>query len=121
MGVIFVAVICTGVTAGLLSTSGVVPTASSTVDDSSESAESVASTEQSIDSETLYAETIDGQRVPVGGDIIVGVDKTPVEDDHDLLRYLALETVPGETVDISVIREGQQQTVEATLDERPPS
>lgn len=66
-------------------------------------------------------ETVDGQRVPVGGDIIVGVDETPVENDHDLLRYLALETVPGETVSMSVIREGQQQTVEISLDERPPS
>ena len=30
----------------------------------------------------------------------VGVDETTVKTDHDLLRYMALETIPGETVAI---------------------
>jgi len=66
------------------------------------------------------AETIDGQRVPAGGDVIVGVDDTTVETDHDLLRYLALETEPGESVDVAVIREGERQTVDVELGSRPP-
>ncbi len=74
--------------------------------------------------ETLHppqrAETVDGQRVPAGGDVIVGVDDAAVETDHDLLRYIALETDPGETVAVEVVREGERQTVELTLGERPP-
>ncbi len=66
------------------------------------------------------AETVDGQRVPAGGDIIVGVDGTTVENDHDLLRYIALETDPGETVGVGVIRSSERRTVEVTLGSRPP-
>ena len=66
------------------------------------------------------AETVDGQRVPAGGDIIVGVDETTVETDHDLLRYIALETDPGETVAVAVIRDRERRTVEVTLGSRPP-
>ncbi len=65
-------------------------------------------------------ETVDGQRVPVGGDVIVGIDGTAIENDHDLLRYIALETDPGETVAVEIIREGEPTTVEITLGERPP-
>ena len=64
------------------------------------------------------AETVGGQQVPVGGDIVVGVDGTAIETDHDLLRYLALETRPGETVDIEVIRGSQRRSVRVTLGER---
>jgi len=66
------------------------------------------------------AETVDGQRVPAGGDVIVGVDETAVETDHDLLRYIALETEPDDTVDVVVVRDGERQTVEVTLGSRPP-
>jgi len=65
------------------------------------------------------AETVDGQRVPVGGDVIVRVGETRIADDHDLLRQLALETEPGETIDVSVIRAGSQETVTVELGERP--
>lgn len=64
-------------------------------------------------------ETVDGQRVPAGGDVIVSVDGTRIEDDHDLLRYIALETEPGKTVSISVVRDGERQTVDVTLGDRP--
>ena len=65
------------------------------------------------------AETVDGQRVPAGGDVIVGIEDSSVETDHDLLRYIALETNPDETVEVEVIRDGDRQTVEVTLGERP--
>jgi len=66
------------------------------------------------------AETVDGQRVPVGGDIVVAVDGQRIETDHDLLRYIALETEPGETVEVTVIRDGERRIVDVTLGERPP-
>lgn len=65
------------------------------------------------------AATVDGQQVPVGGDIVVGVEGQPVETDHDLLRYIALETEPGETVSVEAVRSGERRTVEVTLGERP--
>ena len=65
------------------------------------------------------AATVEGQQVPVGGDIVVAVDGQPVETDHDLLRYIALETEPGETASIAVVRDGERRTVEVTLGERP--
>ncbi len=65
------------------------------------------------------AATVDGQQVPVGGDIVVGVDGQRIETDHDLLRYIALETQPGETVRLEAVRSGERRTVEVTLGERP--
>lgn len=55
---------------------------------------------------------------PVG--VIVGVDEAAVENDHDLLRYIALETDPDDTVDVAVVRDGERQTVAVTLGSRPP-
>jgi len=65
------------------------------------------------------AETVEDQRVPVGGDVIVRVGEMRIADDHDLLRQIALETEPGETIDVSVIRAGSQETVTVELGERP--
>jgi S1-C subfamily serine protease len=36
-----------------------------------------------------------------------------------LSSYLALETSPGDTIDVEVIRDGSRQTVQLTLGERP--
>ena len=65
------------------------------------------------------AETVDGQRVPVGGDVIVRVGESRIGDDHDLLRHVALETEPGESVDVEVLRAGSRETVAVELGERP--
>ncbi len=59
--------------------------------------------------------TIDGVSVPVGGDVIVALDGEPIEVTADLSAYLALETSPGDTIEVSVIRDGIEQTVELTL------
>lgn len=57
--------------------------------------------------------------LPVGGDVIVAMDGTPIESQGDLLAFLFEETRPGETVEVTVIRDGERQTVEVTLGERP--
>ncbi|WP_354699601.1 hypothetical protein DSM112329_05322 [Paraconexibacter sp. AEG42_29] len=54
----------------------------------------------------------------VGGDIIVGVDDTPIEDDADLAQAL-LPFEPGTTVTLKIYRDGKQQDVEVKLGERP--
>jgi len=58
--------------------------------------------------------------VPADGDVIVSVGGSSVETDHDLLQQIALETEPGETVDMGVFRDGELQTVGVTLGSRPP-
>ncbi|MFC6826067.1 S1C family serine protease [Halopelagius fulvigenes] len=60
-----------------------------------------------------------GQRVPVGGDIIVGIGGNELRSHEELMRYLITETRPGEPVEIDVIRDGVERTLSVTLDERP--
>ena len=64
-------------------------------------------------------ETRSSRRIPIGGDVIVAIDGTPLPTRHDLSTYLALETAPGDTVEITVIRDGEEQTVEMTFGQRP--
>jgi serine protease Do len=52
------------------------------------------------------------------GDIIVALGDTPVENSGDLLGALR-DYQPGDTVTLTVIRDGDEQTLEVTLDERP--
>ncbi|MFC5366688.1 S1C family serine protease [Salinirubrum litoreum] len=63
--------------------------------------------------------TLRNQRVPVGGDVIVGIDDRPVGAERDLLRYLALEANPGQTVTLEIRRDGETQRVETRLGRRP--
>ena len=62
---------------------------------------------------------ISGTQVPVGGDVVVAVDDTPVQTQADFGTHLALETSPGETISLTVLRDGERQTAEVTLGRRP--
>ena len=62
---------------------------------------------------------VNGQRIPVGGDIIVAIDNRTVESREDLLSYLFTETRPGDTVTVTIVHDGTRQTVDVTLAERP--
>lgn len=64
-------------------------------------------------------EVIKNQRVPVGGDVIVAVENQSIETREDLLSVLLTETEPGETIQLTIIRNGERQTVTVTLGERP--
>ena len=50
------------------------------------------------------------------GDVIVGVGGVAVADDNELRNRVA-QTAPGSSVDLTVVRNGQEQTLKATLDE----
>jgi serine protease Do len=52
------------------------------------------------------------------GDIIVQLGDEPVENTGDLLGSLR-DYQPGDTVELTVVRNGEKQTLEATLGERP--
>jgi len=60
-----------------------------------------------------------GARIPVGGDVIVEIGNQTVETPTDVARYLALEASPGETVEVTVVRDGERQTLNVTLAGRP--
>nr|WP_049922158.1 trypsin-like peptidase domain-containing protein [Halopiger djelfimassiliensis] len=63
--------------------------------------------------------TVEGTPVPVGGDVIVAIGDADVPTQERLSAYLALETSPGDEIDIDVVRDGDRQTVSLTLAERP--
>jgi len=65
------------------------------------------------------SEVVNGTRVGVGGDIIRRLDDTPTPTRQDLAAYLALETSPGDTMAVTVQRDGSTQTVDLTLGKRP--
>ncbi|MBN1484296.1 MAG: trypsin-like peptidase domain-containing protein, partial [Chloroflexia bacterium] len=54
-------------------------------------------------------------RVPIGGDIIVAVDEQPVQSLQDLTVYLETEAAVGDVIELTVIREGEEQQVAVTL------
>jgi serine protease Do len=65
--------------------------------------------------------TIQGQQYPIGGDIIIGVDGQVVKTFDDLISYLYLNTDVGQKIQLKVLRQGKEITVEVTLEARPSS
>ena len=63
--------------------------------------------------------TIDGVRVPTGGDVVVSMGGQDIRSQEVLSTYLALVTSPGDTIPVEVIRDGSRTTVQLTLGERP--
>lgn len=63
-------------------------------------------------------EVINGREVLIGGDVIVKIDDEKVRGINDLLLYLARETSPGDTVEMTVIRDGERVEVPVTLGAR---
>jgi serine protease Do len=55
---------------------------------------------------------------PVGGDVVIAVDGRPVNTFEDMLTYIALETVPGQTVELTVLRDGTETKVPVKLGQR---
>ena len=64
--------------------------------------------------------TVDGQRVPIGGDVIVELDGREVKSSAELQSAVEAKR-PGDKVEITVLRGGDRETVEVTLGDRPQS
>ena len=56
-----------------------------------------------------------GSTIITGGDIIIAINGTRITNTDDLLSYLEQHTLPGQTADFTVIRNGQTQTVSVTI------
>ncbi|MFN8498083.1 MAG: trypsin-like peptidase domain-containing protein [Anaerolineae bacterium] len=62
---------------------------------------------------------IQDQPVPTGGDIITAVNGVPIRKFDELLAYVTTRARVGQTVELTVLRNGQEQKVSVTLQERP--
>lgn len=60
-----------------------------------------------------------GVDIEVGGDIIVRIDDQPVRKFDDLLVYLMRNTEAGQTVTLTILRDGKEMQVTVTLGKRP--
>ncbi|HKJ38374.1 MAG TPA: PDZ domain-containing protein, partial [Anaerolineales bacterium] len=59
------------------------------------------------------------QGLNAGGDLIIAFDGKPVNTFDELLSYLITSKSPGDTVLLTVIRDGEQVDLTITLGERP--
>jgi S1-C subfamily serine protease len=57
--------------------------------------------------------------LPVGGDIIIALNGQPMADRRDLNVYLETQTRVGDTVEVTLIREGREERLSVQLGERP--
>jgi S1-C subfamily serine protease len=57
--------------------------------------------------------------LPIGGDVLTAIDGEPVASDRDLNLYLDTKTQVGQTIQVTIVRDGQEMTVPVTLTERP--
>ena len=55
----------------------------------------------------------------VGGDLITAIDGQSITSFDDMLIYMARYTSPGDTVQLTVLRDGEERQVELTLGARP--
>jgi S1-C subfamily serine protease len=65
--------------------------------------------------------SINGQQIPLGGDVILQIGDTPVRKIDDVLAYLERYKTIGETTNLVVLRGGQETNVVIKLTARPNS
>jgi len=60
-----------------------------------------------------------GTTMPVGGDIIIALNEVRIRNGDDLSAYLEAWTLPGQTVQVTILRGNVQHTVSVVLGKRP--
>jgi len=65
------------------------------------------------------ATQIQGQQIPTGGDVIVKIDSATITRSEDLISYLIRRTSVGQQITLTVLRDGKEVQIAATLGERP--
>jgi serine protease Do len=58
--------------------------------------------------------TVNGQQIQYGGDIITAIDGQPVQTMDDLSSYLFLNTTAGQSVKLTILRQGKEMTLNVT-------
>jgi S1-C subfamily serine protease len=64
--------------------------------------------------------TVTGQSVIIGGDIIIAINGARITGIDDLSTFLEENTLPDQTIDVTIVRDGQTITLTLKLDARPP-
>jgi 2-alkenal reductase len=59
-----------------------------------------------------------GELLP-GGDLIIAADGRPITNPDELISFLVFQTEVGQTISLTIIRDGQQIDVPLTLGQRP--
>ena len=68
------------------------------------------------------AKRTDERNIRYGGDVIIAIDGKDIQSMNDLIIYLLENTRPGDTVTLSVVRDGGETAqIEVTLAARPQS
>jgi S1-C subfamily serine protease len=62
---------------------------------------------------------VDGNPVGTGGDVIVAIDGTTVREFDELVAHLARNVDVGQTVSLTILRDGQELDLEVALAARP--
>jgi S1-C subfamily serine protease len=63
--------------------------------------------------------TVDGQNVIIGGDIIIALSGTRITGTDDLSTFLEEHTLPDQTINVTIIRNGQETTLQLKVGTRP--
>jgi len=63
---------------------------------------------------------IAGKWVTIGGDIIIAINQTRITNIDDLSTYLEEYTLPGQTINVTIVRNNQITTLAVELGTRPP-
>ena len=58
-------------------------------------------------------------QLAINGDVITAINNTPITQMSDLIDYLESSTHPGDVVDLTIVRNGNTQTLSVTLAPRP--
>ena len=64
--------------------------------------------------------TVSGQSVVIGGDIIIALSGTRITGIDDLSTFLEEHTLPDQTINVTIIRNGQEMTLQLKVGTRPP-
>ena len=62
---------------------------------------------------------LNAREVPVGGDVIVGIDGHAIDSHEELMRYIVTATTPGQEIDVEIIRSGRGLVEPVILGSRP--
>jgi S1-C subfamily serine protease len=62
---------------------------------------------------------VEGLPFVTGGDLIVAIDGRPVKSAEDVVRAITQRLVPGQRVELTYVRDGEEKTVTVVLGERP--
>ena len=63
--------------------------------------------------------TVDGNTITIGGDIIIAINGARIRNGDDLSTYLEENTLPGQTVSLTIVRNNQTMNISVVLGARP--